>query len=232
MILKEIIQRIQVLYSKGVESDDSRLSSRHIYSKILTARAKLISQALNKKQRLSQWNYQSIPCIELIKVEAHDCPCIPPMGCEILRTKYPLPNPIASISEDKIEWVRSIEKSVKIDRVSINALNSQKANKYTSKKIQYFIENGYLYISTPTKLKYISLRGIFEDPIEAASYASYCDECVECNCIDYLNFDLPIDHDTVDTIIEMAANELVVLFSKNIEDATNNSRDNLREQSK
>ena len=49
MKIGEIIQRIQSLYSKGVESDDTRLMSRHIYNKLLTVRARLISQDAKKK---------------------------------------------------------------------------------------------------------------------------------------------------------------------------------------
>ena len=44
MEVGKIVQRIQSLYSKGVESDDTRLMSRHIYNKLLTVRARLISQ--------------------------------------------------------------------------------------------------------------------------------------------------------------------------------------------
>ena len=38
----EIIERIQSAYSKGVKTDDSRLSSRHIYSKIKSVRNRLV----------------------------------------------------------------------------------------------------------------------------------------------------------------------------------------------
>ena len=41
MLVKELVQRIQSLYSKGVQSDDTRLSSPHIYNKLITVRSKL-----------------------------------------------------------------------------------------------------------------------------------------------------------------------------------------------
>ena len=50
----EIIQRVQSMYSKGVESDDSRLRARHIYNKLLTTTAKLYQQQKNKKQRIKR----------------------------------------------------------------------------------------------------------------------------------------------------------------------------------
>ena len=44
MTTGEVIQRIQSLYSKGVQSDDSRLRPRHIYNKLLSTTAKLYEQ--------------------------------------------------------------------------------------------------------------------------------------------------------------------------------------------
>ena len=35
----EVISRIQSMYSKGTASDDTRLSARHIYSKMKTSRS-------------------------------------------------------------------------------------------------------------------------------------------------------------------------------------------------
>lgn len=234
MLIGEIIQRIQSLYSKGVHSDDSRLMNRHIYNKLLTVRARLISQEAKKKQRISQWNYQTIPCVELIKVSTHDCPCIPPIGCEILRSKYKLPEPLSGLSGSLIQSVTSIDRSLKIDEIVFNAVNSQKGNKYTSKKINYFIYNNYLYITTPTKISVVSITGLFEDPIDVNKFIGYCNtECVECNqCIDYMEENFPIDNDLIDAMIELSFNELIQVFNQNLEDLTNNSRDNLKEQSK
>jgi len=91
MLIKEIIQRIQSLYSKGVQSDDTRLTDRHIYNKMVTVRSKLVSQEAKKKQKINQWSYQTLSCVELIKAQPNECPCIAPPGCEILRSKYPIP---------------------------------------------------------------------------------------------------------------------------------------------
>lgn len=233
MLVKDIIQRVQSLYSKGVQSDDTRLSNRHIYNKMVTVRSKLLSQEAKKKQKISQWNYQTLTCIELITVPAHECPCLPTLGCEVLRSKYELPEPLTGLNGSLIEWVRTIEKSIKIDYISINALNAQKGNKYTAKKLQYFIENGYLYISTPSKLKVVSLKAVFEDPIVADTFENYCDTCEDCNkCVDYLEENFPIDNDMLDTLVELTVQEVVILFQQNRENITNDSRDNLKEQSK
>lgn len=232
MKVDEIIQRVQSLYSKGVQSDDTRLSARHIYNKLLTVRSKLISQEAKKKQKISPWNYQTIPCIELIKVPAHDCPCVPPIGCQMLRSKYELPQPLSGLSGVLIQSVTTIDRGIKIDEMSLNAVNYQKGNKYTARKLNYFIYNNYLYITTPSTLKAVSLTGLFEDPLVVNKYKGYC-ECVECTeCFDYKEEDFPINNDMIDTLIELTIQELVVLFTQSIEDLTNNSTDSNKQQSK
>ena len=228
MKIGEIAQRVQSLYSKGVASDDTRLSQRHIYNKLLTTRAKLISEQAKKKQRVSQWNYQTISCIELIKVPAHECPCLPPIGCDILRSKYKLPKPLTGLSGSLIQTVTTIDRGQKLNEVSINAVKSLTGNKYTSKNINYFIEQGYLYITTPSKIEFIRLIGLFEDPISAKQFENYCKEnCDDCTeCIDYQEEDFPIDNDMVDALIELTVQELVILFGQSQQDETNDSSDN------
>lgn len=71
MLIKEVIQRIQALYSKGVKSDDSRLSSRHIYSKLKSTRGRLLYEKVNKRQFIASINYQVLACVELEIGRAH-----------------------------------------------------------------------------------------------------------------------------------------------------------------
>lgn len=233
MQLAELIQRIQSLYSKGVQSDDSRLSSRHIYNKLLTVRSRLITQQANKKQAISVWNYQTLSCIELVKVPAHECPCAPPLGCEILRSKYKIPGIISGIFGDLIQTVSTVDRGIKFDRVTINSVNYQKGNKYTSNKLQYFLHNDYLYITSNRHLGVVMLTGVFEDPVEASKFQSYC-ECKEgcTDCIDYQELDFPLDTNLLDQLIELSLQELLEIFMQVPEDVTNNSRDSLKEQSK
>ena len=44
--------------------------------------------------------------------------------------------------------------------------------------------------------------------------------------------EFPLDNDMVDTLVELSVNELIVLFNQNIEDLTNDSKDNITEQTK
>jgi hypothetical protein len=242
MIIQEIIQRIQSLYSKGVQSDDTRLAARQIYSKVLSARARLITQKLDKRQKVSQWVYQTLNCVELIKALPYECPCLPPVGCTILRTKLELPKPLMGIlNGHTIESVTSAEGSIVFSETTWKDKKYSVGSKYTSAKPDFYIRNNYLYVTTKKSPKIISITGVFEDPLEAASFLGICgaeeceggtpsDNCPEC--ASPLDLELPIEKAMVETLIEMAAKELISLFNQSQEDITNNSTDTLKEQTK
>ena len=140
--------------------------------------------------------------------------------------------PLTGLSADLIKSVTTIDRSIKIDEISVNAYKSQRGNKYTSKKLNYFVEEEYIYISTPVNIKAITITALFEDPIQASRFKGLCD-CEDCDdCIDYLGSEFPIDNDLLDTLVEMCFNELVIMFNQSVQDLTNNSNDTIKGQNK
>lgn len=179
MTNNEVIQRIQSLYSRGVQSDDSRLSSRHIFSKAITVRSKLLNQKINKKQKIGQWNYQTLNCVELIEAESHECPCLPPIGCTISKVKYPFPKIISSSISHQIQSITSVDGSITFSETDWSAKKYKSGNKYTANKPDYFIRNGSIYITHKVGMKVIAVTFLAENPIEAYLFQSLCSECNE-----------------------------------------------------
>lgn len=235
MLTREIIQRIQSLYSKGVQSDDTRLSKRHIYNKLISVRSRLIYQKVNKKQKLSQWAYQTLPCVELIKAPIQECHCIT-KDCKVLRTKYKLPKPISSISKDIIQSVATLDGSKIFNETTFETEKYNNGNKYTGKNPSYYIRNEYLYLTNIKTLEVITITGLFDNPSEVEEYPSYCTDdikdCLECNCKSIMDKDFPIDSDLIEPMIELSLKELIEIFNNNREDQTNDTRDNLIQESK
>lgn len=234
MIIKEVIARITNLYEKGVPSRQSRLSPRHIYNKMLTVRSKLISQEAKKRQKINQWSYQTIPCIELIKAEVHECPCLPPIGCEILRSKFTIPKPMTDLNNHLIQSVTSLDGSVIFSEISWTEKKYKSSNKYTANKPDYYIRNNYLYITHRSGLKVVTLTGLFDDPLIVEKFPSFCiEDCIDCiDCTSPLDKEFPIDNDMIDTLIDMCKQELIEQFTQMIEDTTNNSSDTIPEISR
>lgn len=229
----EIIQRVQSLYSKGAASDDSRLTDRHIYHKLVTLRSKYLTQQANKKQKMNQWNFQTLPCVALEKVSiySYHCPCVPPMGCDILKSKYPLPKPLTNLNKHLIQSVSTIDGSVLFNEIAWENVKYKASNKYTAKKPDYFIKDGYLFIVGLTQrmrhLKWITVTGLFEDPIEVQRFPSGCrgEEEEVTPCLSPLDSDFAVDMTFVDWIVNEASQELIQFFNTGREDTTNDNRD-------
>ena len=229
MIIREIIQRVLSAYSKGVSSDDVRLTKRHIYNKLLTTRALLLSREVNKKRKLSAWNYSTLPCVEIVEITSNEeCPCIPDVGCSVYRSKYKLPKPIVSLSSYMIKGVYSTDaqRSIKFTEVSVNQSKYTKGGKYSSSNNKYMLHNGYIYIISKTPPIIVSIDLLVEDIMEAYNFINYCNNN-SVDCADkILEKEFPIDGYLLEPLIQITIDELISGFSKSLQDSLNNSQDN------
>lgn len=222
-----LIQRVQSIYSRGVESDDSRLTRRHVYSVLLSVRNTLLFNKINKNQFISHWNHQVLPCVEMIVVPSHECPCLPPIGCEMMRTKFKLPKPISNMSRHILISVTSVEGGVTFNETSFAIKKYKSGNKYTANKPDYFIKDEYLYITVRSHIRAITIIGIFNDPVEVANYPNICgNDCTDCDdCPDNpMDVDFNIDEDLEFTLLEMSNKELERMFNRQ-PDNNNNAID-------
>ena len=244
MNIGKLIQRVQSLYSKGVQSDDSRLPRRLIYDKLLTGRAFLVEQKMDKRQPISQWVYQTLDCVELIPAMPYECPCLPEVGCKILRTKYQLPQLLTGLLEGAaIQAVTSVEGSIVFAMTTFQDKKYKKGNRYTASKPDFYIRNAYVYITCKDAPKVITITGLFDDPLEAYDYPSMCgaDPCTatkgseptDCyECLSPMDKELPIEKSMIKTLIEITAAELIGMFNQSQEDQSNNNLDSAPEASK
>lgn len=226
----EIIDKIQSLYSKGLKSDDSRLSSRHIYSVAISVRATLISNQINKRQFISDWSYSTIPFLKMVKVSSIECKSFSHLGCDIYRSEKKLPSILTSLDRNIIDWVMKIDNNYIIEPTTRQENLYNTGNRFTSKKLKYVIENQYLYINSSSSPKAISMRYIPTNPIEAYDFNV---ECVEHDiCISNYEKEFLIDRDLVTPLTQIVSQELIEIFSQMREDKTNDSSDNLKQESK
>jgi hypothetical protein len=231
MFIKEVIERIQSLYSKGVSSDESRLSDRHVYNKILSVRMQLLSQQLKKKQRISDWNYSVLPCVELIKVPNHECPCLGDLGCDVYRTRLQIPRVLTDSNRHYIEFVMSVENGMRIEETTRQGVMYLKGNKYTGIKPKYLFENGYLYFPLKKNPGVVKIKLLAEDPLEANHYPSLCEDCQDCaDCVAAYDHEFNIDGDLIEPLVDICVQEIIGVFGQRKEDTENNSRDLQRPQ--
>jgi hypothetical protein len=223
-----IIQRVQSLYSKGAQSNSTRLMSRQIYDKMLSTRSFLLYNKINKRQFISKWNYIILPCVELVSVTGNDCPCVVPVGCNILRTKHKLPKPIHSNTGYIIDGVTSVDGNHIFNEVTYKSKKWRKGDKYTSTKPDFFILDDYIYITSTRKLKALYIMGLFVDPMEAKNFPSKCSDSETVACPDNpKNLEFPLDEELIDALVKMTLEEMVIGFPLGDEDRRNDSQDKI-----
>jgi len=220
LTIREAINGVQEMYSKGAKSRNSRMSSRYIYSLLTKNRATVLKQQINKKQEINEWSYQSIECIQLESVKNTISNKI------LLRTVDTIPTPITGLNSKSITDITTIDGNIKFDLTSFSSLKYSSGKKYTATKPSAYIQDQRIYINFYSKLKGISLRGLFYDPIEAINFPSLCNDCEECKCKDVMDYIFPLDGDTLNTVNKLCMNDLMI-FLQMKEDKNNNSDDDI-----
>ena len=210
MKVGEAIQRIQSLYSRGAESDSSRLQDRHIYSVIKTARAFAVDDTFWMS---GGWDYQSI-CVPIQESSAAECGCGPSMGVSFWRSCDRLPLPLRRKGEELVS-VSSMDGTMAISKTTWEAARHRAGSRY--KMNEYFIKDGYLYyISTGQRIKQFSVNGVWFDPVEAAKFSG--------ENVDAKEVSLGVSPELWARIVELIKDELR-LFVQMEEDGTTDSTD-------
>jgi hypothetical protein len=226
MTIGEAISRIQSLYSKGVPSDDSRLATKLVYNKLLTVRARVSVQELRKNRQFSEWDLQSLDCVEMIPQPA--VPCGENKVCKVMRSKYELPSAIAGDDKEGIV-VTSIDGFIKFNRTTFDSYKFIAGNKYGSRKQFYFINDNYLYLVN-SRVSKLQINAIWRDPIEV--YRLNAIYQGNSTCFDNKTVRIYTPIELMESIIELTNLELIQQFNQSREDITNDSNDSLIQETK
>lgn len=222
-LIGELISEVQSHYSKGVKSTDSRLSNRMVYAKMKTLRAKLIVEKFNKKEILSDNFYQLLSGVEMVESSESQLSTIQ-INTNILKTKYELPTIIYNQDNPLIQSVTTINGDKTYNRTTWQTVKNAKGRKFTGTSVNYFITGNNLSLNEVVGPRAISVKSIFEDPIQAQIYPIYEDCTV--NCTSYLDMIFAIDEDMSNTVITMVSDELINTYLKKQDDREQNASDN------
>ena len=164
----QIVSDIRNISSSGANPVEFKIEDKQIGFWCNEVRAMLISQAIQKRQDLSDVWIQALTCLELTQVDDSDC-CTVPNSCYILRTVRKLPVTIESWMDNTIIRVTTPTGDI-IPKTSAFESVYNKYNKYTGTKSNWYLKNGYLYITNEQLLETVNVFGIFEDPSDLSSY--------------------------------------------------------------
>lgn len=226
MKIGEAIERVQSEYSKGMASDDSRLSNRFIYSNLRSIRILLLSQAATKKQAISQWCYQPV-VVNMQLAPKHECAEITSATCKVLKSSKPIPQIFTDISRHLIQSVTTLDGSVNFGETKWESIKyNNKGRKYANNLPEFFLKNGYLYITVIKVMDKVLLSALFNDPIEARNYSNSCGGVTE-TCESYLDYEFSIDGKMEDAVIKMTTDSIINYFVQIKDDRLNNGVDDV-----
>lgn len=164
--LNEITERIAYALNKPL----SFALQENIKVSVKYWRALLIRRDINANG-LSDELLQKI-YVDLVKVDKADA-CTFQDGCEVLRTKLPIPKPLRLKNDVVFKFVGNIG-GKPFTYTEYEEIPYTCYNKYTSKVLRYAYINSYIYVFNNLRLKKLAIQTIFADPSEVNTV---CDDC-------------------------------------------------------
>lgn len=137
-------------------------------------RAMLISQDIAKRKDITDSWIQTLTCVDLIQVDKSEC-CLITTNCYVLRTEVKIPKTIETAKDNLIIKVTTPTGDI-VTKANPFKANYNKYNKFTSDKSTWYIQNGYMYITSEQLLETINIYGIFDNPEDLSNFTK-CGSC-------------------------------------------------------
>ncbi len=216
MTLNEIAYNILNLVRGGRSSNNDYISTSQIKFNVKYYRAMLIRRDFARNGIITRHLEQDLGCLELIKVDASKC-CNLPTECAVYRTVKKIPRTVRFNFRDSITYVGDVSGTGSIPIVESNAVQWLPYDKYTKNKMKAYMIEDYIYIYNADGLKFINVRGVFEDPEDVAKF-----DCDGSDCYDD-NMDFPIPMDMLQTITQGIMSGELMMLASSMNDTTNDT---------
>lgn len=168
----QMIFDIKNIASSGTLPVPFKIEEEQISFWIDEVRSMLISQAIQKKSDISDVWLQTINCFEMEKVDISEC-CKLDFECYGVRSVKKLPADIETDDANTILAVTAVD-GTSFTKSNLFRYKYKKYSKFTSKQKGWFIKDDYLYLINDLTTKYVTVRGLFEEPEELTNYVN-CD---------------------------------------------------------
>ena len=214
MTLNEIAYNLLNLIRGGKSSHEENISLDQIKFNIRHYRAVMVRRDFARNGLVTRHLEQSLGCLELEKVDGSQC-CGLDIGCEVYKTKKPVPRTLRFNFEDAITFVGAADGLTRIPLVSSSIIKFLQYDKYTyDNKKAYMIED-YLYIFNAEGMEFVNVRGVFENPEDLAQY-----DCDGSSCYNE-DSEYPIPADMLQAINSGIIQGELKLLGITVSDTTN-----------
>ena len=216
MTLNEIAYNILNLARGGRSSNNDHISLDQIKFNVKYYRAMLIRRDFTRNGIITRHLEQDLGCIELQKVDASKC-CNLPVDCAVYRSKVKIPRTVRFSFKDAITHVGDVTGLATIPMVEPHMVEYLPYDKYTKQQKKAYMIEDYLYVYNADGLKFVNVRGVFEDPEEVALF-----DCDGSDCYDD-DSEFPIPMDMVQIITSGLMSGELMLLSSSVNDTTNDT---------
>lgn len=216
MTLNEIAYNILNLVRGGRSSNNDHISLDQIKFNVKYYRAMLIRRDFTRNGIITRHLEQDLGCIELQKVDASKC-CNLPVDCAVYRSKVKIPRTVRFSFKDAITHVGDVTGLATIPMVEPHMVEYLPYDKYTKQQKKAYMIEDYLYIYNGDGLKFINVRGVFEDPEEVALF-----DCDGSDCYDD-DSEFPIPMDMVQIITQGLMSGELMMLATSVNDTTNDT---------
>lgn len=216
--LREIVKNIRRTVEKGDSSDDFRYTDRQLAFQVNYYRAKLLRQQI-QKHKANYRAVQNLGRVTLVTADKNECCDID--AC-VLRTELPVPT-FLTAPDEVVTYVGEIDGSNPYQKTSPQRLLWDGFAQYTKSLPKWYILNNYIYIINPTttRLKYINIQGIFEDPIKAEQFRTCNCPGNNEDCSDGFDNEYPLDTSLIDMLNKLILQTEFQIYATTIEDTEN-----------
>ena len=218
MTLNEISYNILNLIRAGRSNNDDTISLDQIKFNIKHYREMFIRRDFARNGLVTRHLEQDLGCLELIRVDASKC-CNLPIDCPVYKTSKVIPRTVRFNFKEAITYTGDITGLGRIPIVEPYEVSLLPFDKHTKLNSKAYMIEDYMYVYNPRGMKYINVRGIFEDPEELVNYD--CDGgCYDADSI------FPMPADMIASITAGLANgELRLLLSGLNDDENDRKQD-------
>ena len=179
---------------------------KRIKELIIQARAERIRQSVEKNGIDNIYVQSYNP--NLVQVDIADS-CNIDVGCLVLRTEFPIAQPIRYKTDVPFLYVGSIDGKISYTYASsTQEILSATKSKFMKHIPRYIYINGYLYIYNVKRVKYISIKAPYENPNIA--YTNCSGICYN----DDMEFPLPLD--MINSIIKEIVSTGILIATKQL----------------
>lgn len=169
--LKEMIYDVMNIAYGGEQSDDSRVSEYQVAYWIKQQRAVLVRNELANRNKIPTSFIQYLEEISLDEVDLNNDFNNVTAGINVFKSNKRLPETIQRSGKNTIIAVEAADHSESYSETTFFRRKYNAFNKYTATEGRWWLQDGYLYLTSNAMTKpAIIVSGIFEDPEEAANF--------------------------------------------------------------